>query len=374
MKKRRIIYSIYLLLVVILELVVNSKISLLLLLTSLFLPLVSVLFCLFTRNKVTAVLEAPEELNWGDHGTVRVKFSNASPMPVANVVARVSLVNALTGTELEQEVHCSVPGKGQQSVSLKLEKAEVGQVFVTTSAVAVTDFFRLVGFNVADGMKKSILVYPKELSVTVDSVETMELTGDADRYSEVNPGHDVSRVFDIRDYFPGDDIRALHWKLSAKLDKEVVRTFSQQLNYSVIVLVELAATKSPALEATVIYASNLSRQFMAEGIPHTLAWYDKGREKYCSYNIAREADYEAAITGLICSVRNEDPYASLKSYLEREDRNEDAHLYYLTNSVADDLVLRTAMTYSMDIFLVGKRAKGDLLNHLSIYSLPGALQ
>ena len=374
MKTRRIIYSIFLFLVLLLELVVNTKISLLLLLTSIFLPLISVLFCLLNRGKVVASLQMPEELERGEDARITVLFHNAGKLPVANVMARVTLTNALTGSEVEEEVHCSVSGKGTGKATLKLEKAEVGQVYLTVSETAVTDFFRLVGFSVEGATKKSILVYPQSLNVTVNQVDTLELTGDSDTYSETTPGQDVSETFDVREYLPGDNIRSIHWKLSSKLDNEVVRTFGQQLNYSVVVLVELASDKPAFLEANVTYAANLSEKFLLEGVPHTLAWYDRGLQEYCSYNIAREEEYEAALTRLVCSTSNKDPHLALRSYLAQEDRNDDALLYYITNSAADELVLRTAIMYRTELFLVGKKPKGELAQMLSITSLPGVLK
>ena len=50
---------------------------------------------------------------------------------------------------------------------------------------------------------------------------------------------DPSEIFDIRDYVPGDDIRTVHWKLSAKTGSLIVRQASDPSHYDAALLPDL---------------------------------------------------------------------------------------------------------------------------------------
>ena len=49
-------------------------------------------------------------------------------------------------------------------------------------------------------------------------------------------GNDLSEIFDIREYVPGDDIRSIHWKLSSKTDTLILKEASDPSHYNVVIL------------------------------------------------------------------------------------------------------------------------------------------
>lgn len=58
--------------------------------------------------------------------------------------------------------------------------------------------------------------------------------GEAESYDDFQPGTDVSQIFDVREYRPGDRLQRIHWKLSAKSDGLLVREDSQPLACAVV--------------------------------------------------------------------------------------------------------------------------------------------
>ena len=52
-------------------------------------------------------------------------------------------------------------------------------------------------------------------------------------------GNDPSEIFDLREYAPGYDVRSIHWKLSGKLDKLVVKEASDPSHYQVVLMPDL---------------------------------------------------------------------------------------------------------------------------------------
>ena len=61
---------------------------------------------------------------------------------------------------------------------------------------------------------------------------------DSDSYSQERPGADLTETFQIREYVPGDSMRQIHWKLSGKFDRLIVRDPALPITRNVLVFWE----------------------------------------------------------------------------------------------------------------------------------------
>ena len=81
-------------------------------------------------------------------------------------------------------------------------------------------------FYVVRKVKKcvSVDVLPEICYVPVHLTDAVRnFFGDADRYDEFRPGYDPSELFDVREFQRGDRVQNIHWKLSAKADRWMVK-------------------------------------------------------------------------------------------------------------------------------------------------------
>ena len=89
-------------------------------------------------------------------------------------------------------------------------------------------------------------------------------------------GGDPSETFDVREYAPGDDIRAIHWKLSCKTDTLVLREASDPSHYDVALLpdIGLAQAGTPASDRELNSATgitvSLGEQLLRQGVSFCL--------------------------------------------------------------------------------------------------------
>ena len=49
----------------------------------------------------------------------------------------------------------------------------------------------------------------------------------------------MSEIFELREYVPGDNIKAIHWKLSNKIDKPIVRVGHSSTNTKTLIFLEI---------------------------------------------------------------------------------------------------------------------------------------
>lgn len=126
--------------------------------------------------------------------------------------------------------------------------------------------------------ERSVMVYPAEVSLELELQEPGESGWEYTQDTAGRRGDDPSELFDMRDYQAGDDVRSIHWKLSAKTSSLLVRSFCDTVRYDTLVLVDAAVKRDggePAAEtaaACIALGSSVSRKLTRQGVLHGLAF------------------------------------------------------------------------------------------------------
>ena len=88
----------------------------------------------------------------------------------------------------------------------------------------------------------AMTVQPKGFVQSVYVSPDANCPDDSENYAPDRTGYDLAEVYALREYAPGDSLRQMHWKLSSKLDKLVVREPSLPVRRSVLVFWERTQT------------------------------------------------------------------------------------------------------------------------------------
>ncbi len=337
----------------------------------LFLTVASIALSFWNRGKVDVILQCPEGMEQGNNGKILLYAVNRSHLSVPMVVAKVSCTNSLTGNTVDHIARFPVSGKGRHKEVIKFNDAEIGHIDVLISDLYMTDALHIIRFHLPANQHSAFLVEPPTLPVFIRQGEAMEMEGTSSKYSEHEPGHDVSETFDHRDYQAGDSIRSIHWKLSAKMGDLVVREYSKPVEFSLVLLLELAKSSPEALQSCISYVVGISRELLDEGLLHTIAWYDAAEDEYCSVNVTSYETLEAAILRMIVSGPSDSNSESLQRFLEdlTPSGNKKTLLYFTTDfnntygmEAADLTFMRTAV--------IGRRGLDTADPVLSVETLP----
>lgn len=370
MLKNRILYILLLLALLLLNLYINNVYALFLLLIALALPLVSILSCYLSKAAVSIDLVATDEAPVDEAVAFVCVLQNMSPFPAPAIRGTLSVQNILTGTTVEKGLRATVAGKGQKTLQFRVEEPEVGNLFATVLELTSRDLFGLVAYPIENVASAEQLILPPDVPSEVLMEEALETTGESLRYSEREKGTDVSELFDIREYGVGDDVRAIHWKLTAKQENPVLREFSKPLNYSVILLVELAESSSDALQACIAYASSISKGLLEAGVLHTVAWFDRGADEFCTFNITTPEEQAMAELRLTSSASQSVESTTLERFLEGNGVDPSSTLFYLTPRLTTDRILQAARSMPTKVVLVGTEQDAIELGGLSMNLLP----
>lgn len=346
MLRNRVFYVLLLLAMALIYIFTNTYYTLTLLGLCTLLPLLSLVLMLFSKRGLTISLTVPGTVE-KENAVFTYEFENTSLFPVARVVFTVQMENQMTGSTRTRKISTTVGGKKSVSAKLSMTGSKVGTVILSTRRIRVYDAFGLFALKKPDLQNQATIVYPDMREAAVYMEKPIETMGEGTRYSPDKPGPDVSEIFALREYVPGDEVRKIHWKLSSKIDKTMIRDFSLPLNYSVFLLMELTRGDEDIVDAVVELYLSLSRALLENGINHNLAWYDGSEEAFHVRELGDFEDLEIAAAQVLSSYAAEKRGAALEYYAASGYRSRRSTLIYVVADPDLDKVAEMEVSQTM---------------------------
>lgn len=351
MLRNRVFYALLLIAAAMIYIFTNTYYTLTLLGLCIVLPLLSLALMLFSRRGLTILLEVPGTAE-KENAVLTYTFENDSIFPVARLAFLIEMENQMTGSQKTRRINATVGGKKTVIARLSMKNSKVGTVIISSKRFRVYDAFGLFTFKKADLPDQMIVIYPDMRQASVYMQKPIETTGEGSRYSPDRPGTDVSEIFALREYMPGDEVRKIHWKLSSKLDKTMLRDFSLPLNYSVFLLLELNLGKEDVVDAMVELYLSLSRALLESGINHNLAWYDGGEGAFHVRELDDFEDLEIASAQVLSSYAYDKAGVALDYYAASGYRNQKSTLVYVVSALELDKVAELEVSQIMKTIYV----------------------
>ena len=220
-----------------------------------------------------------------------MNVQNPSLVPICLCACRVRLENQLNGEVQSMTLSCGVWPKKAQTVRATFGSPFCGRIRLTLDAVRLYDCFGLIGVKAkTDAHTASVVqpdTFPQSLILTPSSARVEE----AEDYSTERPGSDLSEIFQIRDYVPGDSPRQVHWKLSQKYGKLIVKDASLPITRSAAVFWE-RTEEAPTADRTDAEAEivvSVCRNLLSQSVQFTVGW-NEGDTGRCVFQQIRDMD------------------------------------------------------------------------------------
>lgn len=205
MRGRRVAYLVCLLGSLVFYGFYQEWMSWILLVIVLTLPWFSLVLSLPAMLTAKASLRCPASVRMGVPARTVLRLEGKLPTPA--VKSKIKLKNILTDT-----VYVGEPGE-------LIPTDHCGAVVISYDQFYVYDYMGLFRRRLRRGDKTKVYVEPKPVPVQA----LPELAGRAVSLWRPKPGGGFSENHDLRLYRPGDDLRNLHWKMSAKTGKLIYR-------------------------------------------------------------------------------------------------------------------------------------------------------
>lgn len=272
------------------------------------LPLGSLPIHLFLRKRLRVRVEAPAVVRKGDEGGVTICLENPTLLPALRIRCRVTTRNQLNGESCTQHVMTWAFPKGQRRTSLRLGSEYCGRIQISVEQVKLYDCFGLIGVPCGCSAEAHMTVQPDTFPIRVNLIPNPDSQEDSDTYSQERPGADLTETFQIREYVPGDSMRQIHWKLSGKFDRLIVRDPALPITRNVLVFWERTGQSGSVkrIDAQAETVVSACRSLSDSGVQFTLGWNDTDSNVCVLHEICGMEDLVGVIPRLLCAAGRKD--------------------------------------------------------------------
>lgn len=252
----------------------GSSACLALALSLVLIPLVSILVHLHIRSRLRLELSADANLHKGGTGELRVTVVNPTIFP-ASMRCSLEIRSLLNGTSQKLDLDFSA-SRGTHTFPAELGSAYCGRLRISAETLRLYDCFSLIGIRVPCVSKCHVTVQPDGFETKLSLLSVMGGIEDSDSYSQERPGWDLTEIFQLREYVPGDSPRQVHWKLSGKLDRLIVRDPGLPIVQDVLLFWERTGETDAAevIDAQAEAVVSIARALLDQSVQFRLGWND----------------------------------------------------------------------------------------------------
>lgn len=229
------------------------------------LPVLSLVMSLPAMLLTKPRLDAPRYALRGS--TAAVTVTTLCPLPQPRCRFRLTGRSLLAGSEVSARL---APGSLQ--LTRELPTQHCGTLVCKTRRVWISDYLGLISIPRFWKASARVTVLPVAAAPKRMPTVTQLLSPSA----RPKPGGGFSEMYELRDYRPGDSLRQIHWKLTAKNDSPVVREPQEATRGPVVLTFDLLGAPEE-LDAVMDKTLYLSQWLISQNYPHQVRWYS-GRE------------------------------------------------------------------------------------------------
>ena len=306
----------------------------------LLIPLASLPINLYLRKQLNIRVEAPVSQRKGDEGTICVTVHNPTIFPAFRIRCDAVVQNQLNREKHSEKILTYALSKKKQKNALRLGSEYCGRIRIAVPKVTLYDCFGLIGIRYDCKAVTHMTVQPDTFETTVILVPNPSSADDSELYSQDRPGMDLTETYQIREYVPGDSIRQIHWKLSSKFDKLIVRDPGLPITRNVLVFWERTGESGEPdmIDAQAEVIISLCRSLMDGGIQFTLGWNDTDRNLCVLHEIRDMDELVGVIPRLLRATGTKNGISGAALLLQTRSEALCAHMVYIAEMPQNEVM------------------------------------
>jgi len=267
------------------------------LLASIVVPAIMVTIAGIAARRVSVSLDHAHICKCDESLDILVSARGMGLLP-GHIKCRLAYDNLFTGETHEEEILFLA-----SSAKFMYKPQGCGMINIFARQLAITDIFGLSTWKVKHPPASKLLVMPNLVNIHLTVSPSTRPTLDSDDYSMHLSGSDSSETFAIREYIPGDPLKSIHWKLSQKTDKLLVRELGLPISNRILLFMETSVPKPEIkrINRIAITLYSVAHELIIHELTHTLGWMDTKTYEYKSHEITSTQDLELAFADLLAN-------------------------------------------------------------------------
>ncbi len=240
------------------------------------LPVLTWALNFYTKKHISVFMRMPATSSKNKDAEIRVILSNDSVFPVFCSYVEVLIKNTLTDESEKVDLCLSAASKGSSEGSFTVNSDKCGYLRVSIGKILLADIFGFLPVKTLSDSEGKMTVMPDTFEMNISIAMNYVSSMDEEDYSPDKSGNDYSETFQIREYVPGDSLKSIHWKLSDKLDKTMVREASLPVMKNILVFWDknVSDPSSEEMDAMAEVTTSLCRALCDEGLSYTIGFTD----------------------------------------------------------------------------------------------------
>ena len=217
----------------------------------------------------------------------------------------------------------------EKQADYTFEPDRCGEWKLTITEVRIYDFMGILSVGKKQQEKQRFTVLPKICAMPVEiGRRTREFPVEPETYSNERGGQDATEIYQIREYHIPDPVQMIHWKISAKAGKMMVKESSHPLGCAVCIRLWLsdAAKDFKKLERMIEICASLSRTLVEEHCMHVVAWFDQKNVRVVRWRVKDEETFYEMLWELMEAVPAAKREEEQKEESEKEEQKAQAEI------------------------------------------------
>ena len=220
-----------------------------------------------------------------------------------------------------------------QDQELILDSLLCGECTYDFENVYLYDLFGLTRLRLQKPKTKRMLFYPTLFDIHIEEEQKNRNIFDGDLTFQQQKGNDLTEIFDLCLYQPGDDIRSIHWKLSSKLDQEILKEGTRLFGYQTLVLFDYSCLENDSLEMlneSVCFASSLVNKLVYHKDDYCVGFISNQKLEYLPVSSIQE--FQRMLDKWMSTPLPSKKNQSLDYFLIDQVKDQFSYIIYVTNN------------------------------------------
>lgn len=251
-------------------------------------PPLSLIMCILSSRRRKVRLVPPRNVRIGDETSVDLSI----PESIANMISFLRIdykvTEKMTGDAYRRKMYIH----GNTNVRFPMETDHCGAFSIEVTRIKIYDLFGLFWSRQKPKCSCEVIIHPvpqiPEAMPDLNGFKARALRKSTSPYSE---------IYDVREYNPGDLIKNIHWKASAKRDDLLVKEPQEECYGHARVFLELEKDRE-IFDRKMGELLFTSEYFLKKDIPHKIRVLPP-RKREISFDIQSQRDLEKAVIRIL---------------------------------------------------------------------------
>ena len=344
--KNRVFFILWIAVLAILWLIGRLQAAEVLLIDTVLAVVILAAYAFFFARRIKTDFELKGSYDGTKQASLKINTDYRGWLPI-RLSMRLQMENCLTGEKGKMTLE-GLHSRNESDMQFDLQSSHAGKLQVEIETAYITDLFGIFRFRLKEAQAQKLTclllpqaVPPQQLPEILSGYEQS-----SDVYAEDRPGMDQSSTYELRDYRSGDNIRAIHWKLSSRNENWIVRDGSYPIGYRLLLLIENSYARKKnediqkaAIEHACAAMIALSEELTDRGIIHHIGWWDKQTQSIKTVEIQSAEDLMRSLGAILGATLEERKKTIWERFLENSNQDQFSQII-----VIDD---ETAKNYSL---------------------------